>query len=100
MLRQGSGIVIWFFSSHDFPVGGLVPPRKQPVPPVAHGPDRRLRLRRRHHLLKQLPDQTDGIDLVVVRPAGKLNSSARKSASHSRLKNGVASLAYGARAAT
>jgi hypothetical protein len=66
MLRQGAGIVTWFFSSHDVPVGGFVPPRKQPVPPVTHGPDRRLRLRRRHHLLKQLPDEADGIDLVVV----------------------------------
>ena len=66
MLRRGSGIVTWFFSSHDFPVGGFVPPRKQPVPPVAHRPDGRRRLRWCHHLLEQLSDETDGIDLVVV----------------------------------
>jgi hypothetical protein len=66
MLRQGSGIVTWFLSSHGFPVGGLVPPRKQPVPPVAHRSDRRLWFRWRHHLLKQLSDEGDGIDLVVV----------------------------------
>jgi hypothetical protein len=58
--------VAGFFSSHDFPVGGLVRPRKQPVPPVAHGPDSRLRLRRRHHLLKQLSGEPDRVDLVVV----------------------------------
>ena len=90
----------WFSNSHRFPTAAFIPPRKQPVPPVAHGSDRRRRLRRRNHLLKQLSDETDGIDLVVVAACGKLSSSARKSASHSRSKNGVASLAYGARAGT
>ena len=30
-------IVTWFFSSHGFPVGGLVATRKQPVPPSRTG---------------------------------------------------------------
>jgi hypothetical protein len=44
------------------------------------------------------PGVVPGVDMASTwsswRPAGKLRSSARKSASHSRSKNGVASLAY------
>jgi hypothetical protein len=66
MFRQGSGKVTWFFSSHHFPVHPFVPPRKQPVPPVAHRSDGRWRFRRCRHLLKQLSDEADGIYLVIV----------------------------------
>jgi hypothetical protein len=85
-------------------LGGTVVTWPLPARAAANNADDRFpclpRPRRRRHPVQQLADQPDRIDLVVMPSGRKRERSARKSASHSRSKNGVASLAYGLPAGT